>query len=217
METAPPTRIVIMSRFKNKVFSESTLPVSREVPQEKKDDDKEINKGGFATEISILGKPEDISVNINHSSGVETEGEDVSDDHHEDDQGDPENDLGDPKAIKWKKRQQWDKSIEFLFSCISMSVGLGNQNILFWKSIIVFIQELRDSEKMKFQTLFIKRGAKGDNFMKHLCTPLVIIWLFLDITSRKPTKANHNFIFCIRFKKDKAVGVFINCMKTSYI
>ena len=116
-----------MSRFKNKVFSESTLPVSREVPQEKKDDDKEINKDDFATEISILGKPEDISVNINHSSGVETEEEDVSDDHHEDDQGDPENNLGDPEAIKWKKRQQWDKSIEFLFSCISMSVGLGNQ------------------------------------------------------------------------------------------
>ena len=121
-----------MSRFKNKVSSVSTLPGSRELPKEEKDGDTEINKDDFATEISILGNPEDISkstVNINRSSGVETEEEDVSDDHddHEDGQGDPENDPGDPAAIKWKKRQQWDKSIEFLLSCISMSVGLGKQ------------------------------------------------------------------------------------------
>jgi len=41
---------------------------------------------------------------------------------------------------------------------------------------------------MKFQTLFIKRGAKGNNFMKHLCTFLDIVWLFLDITTENQQK-----------------------------
>ena len=63
----------------------------------------------------------------NRSSAIETEEEEISDAENEDDGGgdDAFGQPGDSVAKRRKERQQWDKSIEFLFSCISMSVGLG--------------------------------------------------------------------------------------------
>lgn len=51
-------------------------------------------------------------------------------------------DNGESSKVGWeKKRDSWGKSIEFLMSCIAMSVGLGRLSIFFLTTVWIFYKQ----------------------------------------------------------------------------